>query len=244
VCAPNLDALLVPLVAANAAKPNHQSPSEGIQFPPDSMQPTRHAFPVHWGCMPCPPVTRVNTASTFAQRAALRQHRPRSHEWIVSGARPDSRRALARVPRRCRELAYSLCQRPPVPGEACDTQTRARDEAVQVASVARRACQSVEGGALRVCTCRGTLDLTPALHGACPCARHARRHGATQRRLSLARCDAAQPATSVSTLLLQALSRRGPTASAFASRPAHARRPVGRAEAAVRAAGCDAPGAC
>jgi hypothetical protein len=43
----------------------------------------------------------------FAQRAGLRQHRARSHEWIVSGAPPDSRRALARVPRRRRELADS-----------------------------------------------------------------------------------------------------------------------------------------
>ena len=192
---------------------------------------------MHWGRVPRPPVTRVNTASTVAQRAALRQHRPRSDEWIVSGARLDSRRALARVPRRRRELADFLCQRPPVPGEACDTQTRARDEAVHLASVARRACQSVEGGALRVCTCRGTLDLTPALHGACPCARHARRHGATQRRLFLASCDAAQPATSVSTLFLQALTRRRPPqADAFASRPAHARGPLGRAEADGRAA--------
>ena len=86
----------------------------------------------------------------------------------MSGARPDSRRSLARVLWRRRELPYSLCQRPPVPGEACDTQTRAWDETVHLASVARRACQSVEGGALCICTCRGTQPpLSTALVPVC-----------------------------------------------------------------------------
>jgi hypothetical protein len=169
----------------------------------------------------------------FAQRAALRQHLPRSHELIVSGAPPDSQGGVESWRTPCANL------------HPCRGRRATRRRAHGTRPFKSPVSHGVRARALREVPCAFAyvswdlrLKNPHALHGACPCARHARRHGATQqRRLFLASCDAAQPATSVSTLFLQSLSRRRPPqADAFASRPAHARGPVGCAEADGRAA--------